>query len=127
MSASHNEEHFCDALEEELIEALATVPGMRVVSHTSASHLKRTTEDVRAIGEKLDARLALEGSVAVDAERVHVATRLIDTADGYVVWSNSYNRELKDVFALRHEIACGIVNSLGARLTEVRKQRPLEE
>jgi adenylate cyclase len=127
MSANHDQEYFCDGLVEELIEALATVPGMRVVSHTSAFNFKKSTDDVRAIGEKLHARLALEGSVAVDAERVHVATRLIDTADGYVLWSNSYNRQLKDIFALRHEIASGIVNSLGARLAEVRGQRPLEE
>jgi TolB-like protein len=127
MSANHDQEYFCDGMVEELIEAFATVPGMRVVSHTSAFNFKKTTDDVRAIGEKLGAGLALEGSVAAYGASVHVATRLVDTADGYVVWSQSYDRELKDVFALRHEIASGIVNSLGARLAEVRGHRPLEE
>jgi serine/threonine-protein kinase len=115
LSTDPENEYLSDGLSEELIHALAQVPGLRVVARTSAFAFKGRQQDVRAIGAELRVRGALEGSVRRAGNRLRVTTQLIDTRSGFELWSERYDRELTDVFAVQDEISRAIVETL--RLT----------
>jgi serine/threonine-protein kinase len=108
--------YFCDGMTEEILNALSAVPSLRVASRTSSFGFKGTTEDIRAIGEKLRVRTVLEGSVRRADTKLRITAQLINTADGFHVWSQTYDREMKDVFAVQDEIARAIVNALKVNL-----------
>jgi serine/threonine protein kinase/tetratricopeptide (TPR) repeat protein len=121
MSPDPENEYFSDGLAEELINALTKVEGLRVASRTSAFAFKNKNEDVRRIGEQLNVRTVLEGSVRKAGNRLRISAQLVNVADGYHLWSETYNRELADVFAIQDEIAGNIVKALQVILGDRKK------
>jgi len=117
MSADPENEYFSDGLTEELLNALARVRGLRVPARTSSFAFKGKSVDVRRIGEKLSVGAVLEGSVRKVGNRVRITAQLVNVADGYHVWSETYDRELQDVFAIQAEIAEAIVAAFRGKLT----------
>jgi TolB-like protein len=109
-------EYFSDGMTEELIDALVQVPGLQVPARTSAFVFKGKTGDIREIGRRLNVSTVVEGSVRRSGTRLRVAAQLIKVADGYHLWSATYERELRDVFAVQDEIARAIVQALRVKL-----------
>jgi adenylate cyclase len=116
LSGDKDQEYFCDGIAEELINALGTVGGLRVTSFTSSLRFKARAVDIREIGAHLRVGTVLEGTLRKAGSRVRLTAQLVDAADGYQLWSDRYDRELDDVFALQDEIARGIVERLKVRL-----------
>jgi TolB-like protein/Tfp pilus assembly protein PilF len=116
LSRDPDQEYFADGLSEELLNLLAKVPGLQVVARTSAFSFKGKNEDVRTIGEKLNVANLLEGSVRRAGDQVRITTQLINAADGYHLWSETYDRKLTDVFAVQDEIAKAVVAALKLKL-----------
>ena len=122
MSSDPENEYFSDGLAEELINVLSKIKGLRVAARTSAFAFKGKNEDVRKIGEQLGVRSVLEGSVRKAGNRLRITAQLVNAADGYQIWSETYNRQLEDVFAIQDEIAQNIAKALRGVLTEKDKQ-----
>ena len=118
MSAEKDQEYFCDGMTDELIDALAKVEGWRVVSRTSAFAFKGKVVDIRAIGEQLRVSHALEGSLRKAGNRVRISSQLTNIADGFQMWSERYDREIDDVFAIQEDIATSIVSKLKSKLVQ---------
>ena len=116
MSGDAANEYFSDGITEELIDALAHVEGLQVASRTSAFAFKGKPAEVSEIGARLKVATVLEGSVRRDGTRLRLTAQLIDATNGYHLWSQSYERELKDVFAVEGELARSIVATLRPRL-----------
>jgi TolB-like protein/Tfp pilus assembly protein PilF len=116
ISPSKDDEYFSDGITEEVINALANVEGLRVVSRTSAFAYKNKSVGVRQIGEELAVATVLEGSVRREGNALRLTAQLINTADGYHLWSKTFDRELKSVFAVEDELARSIVEALKPRL-----------
>jgi len=112
MSGKADEDYFSDGMTEELLNVLAKVPQLKVVARTSVFEFKGKGGDVRQIGRKLGVTYIVEGSIRRDGEQVRVTAQLVRVADGFHVWSETYDRELKGVFALQDEIAKRIGDSL---------------
>ena len=117
MSADPENEYFSDGITEEILNALASIPTLNVASRTSAFALKGKSLSIAEIGQQLNVRTVLEGSVRRMGRRVRITAQLINTADGYHLWSERYDREVEDVFAIQDEIARTIVERLKVRLT----------
>jgi serine/threonine-protein kinase len=111
-SSDPENEYLSDGITDELIDALAKVEGLRVASRTSVFALKGKPQDVRAIGALLDCANVLEGTVQRAGRRLRITARLCSTEDGRLLWSQRYDRELDDVFAIQDEIARTIVGTL---------------
>jgi len=122
LSQSPDDEYFADGMTDELINALAKIPGLHVVSRTSCFAFKGRSEDAREIGRRLAVASVLEGSVRRAGHRLRVATQLINVADGFLLWSESFDREAEDVFAIQDEIARAIGSALRGRLLEPRPE-----
>ncbi len=122
MSAQRDQDYFCDGMAEELINALSKVEGLRVASRTSASAFKGKQEDIRKIGDQLSVRTVLEGSVRKAGNRLRINAQLVNAADGYQLWSGTFNSEMEDVFAVQDEIAQSIVRALRVVLSEKEKR-----
>ena len=116
LSADPEQEYFCDGLAEELIDALARLEGLRVVARTSAFHFKGQSPDLREVGQKLNVKTVLEGSVRKAGNRLRINAQLINASDGYHVWSERYDRDMDDVFAVQDEIAKAVVDKLKVKL-----------
>ncbi len=116
MSADVEQEYFCDGIAEDILNDLAQVDNLRVVSRTSSFAFKGKTEDLRDVGRKLNAGTILEGSVRKAGNRLRITAQLINVANGYHMWSERYDRELDDVFAIQDEIAGNIVRALRIKL-----------
>jgi serine/threonine-protein kinase len=116
MSPEKNLDFFCHGIAEEIINALTSVSGLRVVAHSSAFRFKSTEEDVRRIGSVLNVGTVLEGSVRAYGNRLRVISRLINAADGCHLWSERFDRNLDDVFAVQDEIAKAAVSALGVQV-----------
>jgi adenylate cyclase len=116
LSSDAEQEYFSDGLTEELLNVLVKVPGLRVPARTSSFAFKGQSTSIREIGERLAVRTVLEGSVRKAGERVRITAQLIAVDDGYHLWSDTYDRDLKDIFALQDEIARSIVQTLKGRL-----------
>jgi TolB-like protein/Flp pilus assembly protein TadD len=116
MSPDSDQEYFCDGVSEEIIGALTSVKGLKVVSRTSSFGFKGEAYDIREIGEKLDVQTVLEGSVRKIGERFRITVQHINVSDGYHLWSQRFDREMKDVFAVQDEIAEAVVQALRANL-----------
>jgi TolB-like protein len=112
MSADPENEYFADGITEEIIDALTQIQGLHVVARSSAFSFKGKHIDLRIVGEQLKARTVLEGSVRRADNRLRITAQLVSTADGYHLWSERYEREMKDVFAIQEEIAQAIVQRL---------------
>jgi TolB-like protein/Flp pilus assembly protein TadD len=117
MSADAENEFFTDGISEEIINALTKVRALDVASRTSAFAFKGNKDDISAIGRKLKVHTVLEGSVRKAGNRLRISTQLIDVATSFQLWSERYDREMEDVFAIQDEIATSIVNALKVVLT----------
>ncbi|MEO8089052.1 MAG: protein kinase [Gemmatimonadales bacterium] len=115
-SADPENEYFSDGITDELITALTKVEGLRVASRTSVFALKNTREDVRELGARLDVSAVLEGTVRRAGNRLRITVQLADVTDGRTLWSERYDREMADVFAIQDEIAGTIVRTLRTTL-----------
>jgi TolB-like protein len=122
MSGDPDNEYFGDGLAEELINLLTGVKGLRVPSRTSAFAFKGTKADARTIGQTLNVGTVLEGSVRKAGNRLRVTAQLINADDGYHLWSERYDREMADVFAIQDEISQTIVKALQIQLTPERQR-----
>src|SRR5438067_493509 len=116
LSSDRENEYFSDGVTEEIINALANVDGVRVVARTSAFSFKGKNVNVRQVGEELNVATVLEGSVRREVNQLRLQAQLIGAADGYHIWSKTFDRELKNVFSLEDELARAIVQSLKPRL-----------
>jgi TolB-like protein len=116
MSGKADEDYFSDGMTEELLNVLAKIPKLNVAARTSVFEFKGKGGDVREIGRKLGVSHIVEGSVRREGEQVRVTAQLIRVADGFHVWSESYDRELKSVFALQDDIARHIGEQLQLKL-----------
>src|SRR5262245_58216664 len=112
LSSDKEQEFFSDGMTEEITSALAKVQNLRVVGRTSAFQFKGENKDLRAIGQALSATHLIEGSVRKDGNEVRITAQLIKADDGTHLWTESYNRELKGVFAMQEEIATAIASAL---------------
>ena len=116
MSAAKDQEYLCEGMAEEIMNALVRIDGIRVASRTSAFRAGRSGDDLPAISRALSVGHVLEGSVRTAGVRLRVTARLTDVASGYQLWSERFDREAIDVFAIQDEIAAGIVDAVKARL-----------
>jgi TolB-like protein/Tfp pilus assembly protein PilF/predicted Ser/Thr protein kinase len=123
MSPEKDQEYFCDGVAEEIINALTAVSGLRVIARTSAFAFRDEKEDIREVGRKLGAGTVLEGSVRKAGNTLRVTAQLVDATDGCHIWSERYDRELKDVFAIQDEIAAAIAQKLRIELTPQEEKR----
>ncbi|HJR62735.1 MAG TPA: protein kinase [Gemmatimonadaceae bacterium] len=123
LSADPENEFLGDGLGEELIHSLSRIEGLHVVARTSAFAFKGRHEDVRTIGERLSVDAVIEGSVRRVANRLRITIRLVETRGGFEMWSERYDRQLEDVFAVQDEIARSIVDAL--RITILGERMPL--
>jgi serine/threonine protein kinase/Tfp pilus assembly protein PilF len=122
LSADKENEYFSDGLAEDIIDALTQVPGLRVMARTSAFAFRGKEQDVREIGARLNVENILEGSVRRAGNHIRVTAQLVKASDGYHLWSQRFDREMTDVFAIQDEISQAIVEKLRVRLAE---DRPL--
>jgi len=116
LSGDEQNEYFCEGLTEEIINQLAQIPGLRVTARTSVFVFQKRTEDIRKIAKTLDVQTLLEGSVRESGTRLRIAAQLINAADGYHLWSKSYDRKKAEVFDIQDDIANAIAKSLRLRL-----------
>ncbi len=116
MSSDKEQDYFSDGLAEEMLNSLAKIPGLRVAGRTSAFQFKEKNEDLRVIGQKLNVATVLEGSVRKEGQRVRITAQLIKVDDGFHLWSETYDRELNDIFAVQEEIARAVAGSLKVAL-----------
>jgi len=117
MSAAKDQEYFSDGLTEQLIDALTRVPGLQVAARTSSSAFKGKQQDIREIGARLKVGMVLEGSVRQTGQRLRITAQLNSVKNGFHLWSETYDRDEKDIFAVQEEIARAIVVALKIRLT----------
>ena len=116
LSSDKENEYFSDGLTDDLINALTQVRGLRVVARSSAFQFKGKNPDIRAVGRQLNVAAVLEGSVQRSGDRLRITAQLSSVADGYHVWSQTYDRRLADVFAVQDEISRSIVGALEVRV-----------
>jgi TolB-like protein len=117
MSDEAGNEYFSDGISEEILNALAKVKGLKVAGRTSSFAFKERSEDLRTIGDALGVSYILEGSVRKAGVKVRITAQLIKADDGFHLWSDTYDRELTDVFAIQDEIAQAIFDQLKVHLT----------
>ena len=119
MSSDAEAEYFSDGITEEILNALAKLSGLRVMARTSSFAFKGRNLDVRSVGEQLGARYVLEGSVRRAGPRMRITAQLIDAAEGHHLWSERYDRDVSDVFAVQDEITGAIRDALSERLLRI--------
>jgi TolB-like protein/Flp pilus assembly protein TadD len=112
LSRESDQAYFCDGIAEELINSLTKIKELSVVARTSAFFFKGTNTDVREIGRRLNVETILEGSVRKAGNRLRITAQLVDVADGYHLWSERYDRNLEDIFAIQDEVTEAIIENL---------------
>ncbi len=117
LSASCENDYFSDGLTQELIHLLTKVDGLRVVAWNSSSQLKGMTPDPYSVGQQLKVGSVLTGSIRGANDKLRITAQLVNTADGHYLWSETFDREMKDVFAIQEEISLAIVKTLSDKLT----------
>jgi adenylate cyclase len=123
MSADAENEFLADGITEEIINALGQLPQLHVVARSSAFSFKGKHVDLRTVGEQLNVRTVLEGSVRRAGNHLRITAQLVNAADGYHLWSERYDRELKDIFEIQDEIARSIAGKLKITLAGGRQQQ----
>ena len=118
MSSEHDQEYFADGITEEIINALTKIRALRVASRSSAFAFKGKSVDIRRIGEQLNANAVLEGSVRKAGKRLRVTAQLISASDGYHLWSERYDRDMEDIFAVQDDIAERVAETLRVVLSD---------
>jgi serine/threonine-protein kinase len=130
MSADKNDEYLSDGISEELITALSKITGLQVKARTSSFAFKGKNEDIQKIGELLHVSHLVEGSVAKAGNRLRISAQLIQASDGNHLWSDTYDREMQDIFAVRSDVAQQVVHALqvklGVEATRALAQKPTE-
>lgn len=124
LSSDKDQEYFADGLAEELLDLLAKTPGLHVIARTSSFSFKGKPDDIPTIGAKLKVAHILEGSVRKSGNRLRVSTQLVRAADGQHLWSQTYDREAKDVFKMQDEIATAVVAALQLKLSPGQESSP---
>jgi serine/threonine-protein kinase len=115
-SGDPKDEYFSDGLSEELIAALAQINELKVIGRSSSFRFKERKEDSKTIGEKLGVATLLEGTVRKQGDRVRIVAELVNASDGIELWTRTFDRELKDIFAVQQEIAAAVASSLKTTL-----------
>jgi serine/threonine-protein kinase len=123
LSAAKDQDWFCDGIAEEILNALTSLKGIKVAARTSAFSFKGKSDDLRTIGEKLNVTTVLAGSVRRVGDRVRITAQLSDVQNGYQLWSERYDRELKDIFDIQDEIAKSIADRLKVTLAGIKDNR----
>jgi serine/threonine protein kinase/Tfp pilus assembly protein PilF len=123
MSNDAENEYFADGMAEEIINALSKIQSLRVASRTVSFALKGKNEDLAEVGRKLHVSTVLDGSVRRMGNRLRITAQLVNVADGYQLWSERYDREMEDVFAIQDDISQAIVKALRVILTEGEKKQ----
>ena len=121
MSNDPEQEYFSDGMAEEILNSLAHLKDLKVAGRTSSFQFKGKNIDLREVGEKLNVRTVLEGSVRKQGNRLRITAQLINVDDGYHLWSERYDREMDDIFAIQDEIALAITEKLKITLLEDEK------
>src|SRR5213080_2313675 len=116
LSEAKDQEYFCDGISEEILDGLARVDGLRVVGRTSSFSFKGKNANVSEVGKKLNVASVLEGTLRREGNRVRITAELVNTRNGFHLWSETYERELQGVFALQDEITRSIVDALKIKL-----------
>ena len=116
MSGNPENEYFSDGLAEELLNVLAKVSGLKVAARTSSFHFKGHTGDIEEIARRLGVATVLEGSVRQSGARIRITAQLINASDGYHLWSESFDREIDDIFEVQDEISGAVVKALKGKL-----------
>src|SRR5438445_4194400 len=116
LSEAKDQEYFCDGISEEILDGLARVDGLRVVGRTSSFSFKGENANVSEVGKKLNVASVLEGTLQREGNRVRITAELVNTRNGFHLWSETYERELQGVFAVQDEITRSIVNALKVKL-----------
>lgn len=116
MSGDKNNEYFSDGISEEILNVLAAVPGLRVAARTSSFSFRDAKHEAPEIAKELHVRMLLEGSVRKQGDRARITAQLIDANDGYHLWSQTYDRDLKDIFAVQDEIAAAVADELKVKM-----------
>lgn len=120
MSADPENEYFSDGISEEILNALTKVEGLLVTARTSSFSFKGKNEDIRQIGSKLGVTTILEGSVRKAGKRIRITAQLVNTADGYHIWSEVYDSDVEDIFQVQDEISLKILNKLKENFVEIK-------
>jgi serine/threonine-protein kinase len=115
-SGDPKDEYFSDGLSEELIAALAQISGLKVIGRSSSFRFKDRKQEPRTIGEKLGVSTLLDGTVRKQGDRVRIVAQLVNATDGIQLWTQTFDRELKDIFAVQEEIAKAVAESLKVKL-----------
>jgi adenylate cyclase len=123
LSTGEENEYFTEGLTEEILNHLASVPSLKVVARTSSAQFKGTTEDVKTIGKRLNVDTVLEGSVRRIGNLLRITPQLISTADGYHLWSQTFERDADNLFAVQDEISRLVVQALGPPSVTVATRR----
>ena len=118
MSGDPKQEYFSDGLTEEIINGLSKMPQLFVIARNSSFTFKGKAVSVQEVGKKLGVRYVLEGSVRKEEDRVRITAQLIDAQTGGHVWSERYDRDLKDIFALQDEVTLSVMRAMRVKLTE---------
>ena len=119
MSPEPEQDYFCDGISEEITNSLTRVSGLKVIARTSSFHFKGANIDIREVGQRLGANLVIEGSVRKAAGQLRITAQAIQTDSGHHLWSETFRRELKDVFAIQEEIAQSVADLLRLHMPEV--------
>ncbi|MCH7547914.1 MAG: protein kinase [Planctomycetes bacterium] len=117
LSPGKDQGYFCEGMAEEILSALCKIEKLRVASRTSSFKVKEVAADIREIGERLGVKTVLEGSVRKAGKRLRVTAQLINVEDGYHLWSERYDGDMEDIFAIQDEISQKIVEALQLKLT----------
>ena len=115
MSEDGSQQYFSDGISDELIHVLSNLPDLRVTARTSSFAFRDTDEDIRQIGDKLNVATILVGNVRRDGNRIRVTSQLVDTRNGYHLWSQSFDRESSDIFGIQNEIAVAVAQAFEFR------------
>jgi serine/threonine-protein kinase len=123
MSPGKDQEYFCEGIAEELIDGLNKLEGLQVAARTSAFQFRGKAHDFREIGKQLQVQTVLEGSVRKAGNQIRITAQLVSLADGFHIWSDTFDRKMDDVFAIQDEISLAIVESLRIKLLGGEKER----
>src|SRR6201997_4672714 len=121
MSPEPGQDYFCDGISEEITNSLTRVSGLNVIARTSAFHFKGASIDIREVGQRLCADIVIEGSVRKAGEQLRISAQAIQAESGHHLWSETFRRELKDVFAIQEEIAQSVADLFRLHMPEARE------
>ena len=126
MSPEKDQDYFCDGITEEIINTLAHIDSLKVIARTTSFAFKGKYVDVRNIGKELGVDTILEGSLRKSGDRLRITAQLIRVSDGTHIWSEKYDREMKDIFEIQDELSMAIVEELKIHLFEEERKQILK-